>query len=181
MHQSLAIVATGQPRLGFAQPRQQRIAAALAHQFARCGDHGGDLILRRTGLDEGVDKRGSRKGGLEPGSAGIRTLDSFAGPGDRRLDVTAGQTGVGADRKVDALVSAGAPEEEIVPVIAAARELVHKSGGNSLLPRLREAEARLAGRSDRELLASGLREAEAMYRAMVAPDPAERLAREIDL
>src|SRR5208282_1902584 len=80
---------------------------------------------------------------------------------------------------VDALVYTGAPEHEVAPVIAAARELVRKSSGNSLLPRLREAEARLAGRRDRTLLQAGLREAEAMYRAMGAPDPADRLAKEI--
>ncbi|MFZ0887044.1 MAG: adenylate/guanylate cyclase domain-containing protein, partial [Candidatus Binataceae bacterium] len=45
---------------------------------------------------------------------------------------------------VDALVHTGAPEQEVAPVIAAARALVHKSGGASLLPRLREAEARMA-------------------------------------
>ena len=80
---------------------------------------------------------------------------------------------------VNALVRADAPEHEVAPVIAAARELVHKSGGNSLLPRLREAEARLAGRDDRAVLQAGLREAEAMYRAMGAPDPADRLAKEV--
>ena len=79
----------------------------------------------------------------------------------------------------DALVRADAPEHAIAPVIAEARELVRKSGGNSLLPRLREAEARLAGRNDRTLLQAGLREAEAMYRAMGAPDPAERLVKEL--
>jgi hypothetical protein len=80
---------------------------------------------------------------------------------------------------IDALVADGAPEPEIAPVITEARELVHKSGGNSLLPRLREAEARVAGRNDRTALVAGLREAEAMYRAMGAPDPAERLARQL--
>jgi len=79
---------------------------------------------------------------------------------------------------IDALVAAGAPEQEIAPVIAEARELVRKSGGACLLPRLREAEARVAGRNDPALLLAGLREAESMYRAMGAPDPAERLARE---
>ncbi len=64
-------------------------------------------------------------------------------------------------------------------MIAEARALVRKSSGNSLLPRLRETEARLAGRKDRIVLVSGLREAEAMYRAMGAPDPADRLANEI--
>ena len=78
---------------------------------------------------------------------------------------------------VDALVHSGAPESEINPVIAAARDLVCRSGGNSLLPRLREAEARLAGRDDCAIMEAGLREAEAMYRAMGAPDPADRLAK----
>ena len=66
-------------------------------------------------------------------------------------------------------------------LISEARELVRKSGGNSLRPRLREAEARLAGRNDRTVLKAGLREAEAMYRAMGAPDPAARLAQELGL
>jgi hypothetical protein len=80
---------------------------------------------------------------------------------------------------VDALVRADAPQHAVAPVIAEARELVRNSGGNSLLPRLREAEARLAGRDDRTILEAGLREAEAMYRAIGAPDPAERLAEEL--
>ncbi len=80
---------------------------------------------------------------------------------------------------VDALVWTGAPEDAVAPVIAEARELVRKSGGDSLLPRLREAEARMAGRSDRTALAAGLRDAAAMYRAMGAPDPAARLAQEM--
>jgi class 3 adenylate cyclase len=80
---------------------------------------------------------------------------------------------------IDALVRSSAPESEIKAVIAAARELVHKSGGNSLLPRLLEAEARLDGRSDRSALQAGLRAAEAMYRAMGAPDPADRLIKEL--
>ncbi|HEY2774003.1 MAG TPA: adenylate/guanylate cyclase domain-containing protein [Candidatus Binatia bacterium] len=79
----------------------------------------------------------------------------------------------------DALVEIGAAEHEVTPVIAEARELVRKSGGNSLLPRLRAAEARLAGRDDRKALEAGLREAESMYRAMGAPDAADRLAREL--
>lgn len=64
-------------------------------------------------------------------------------------------------------------------MIAEARDLARKSGGNSLLPRLLEAEARLDGRSDRGTLEAGLRAAEAMYRAMGAPDPADRLIREL--
>ncbi len=79
----------------------------------------------------------------------------------------------------DALVAAGAPDAEIARVIAEARELVRKSGGNSVLPRLREAEARVAGRKDHPALMAGLREAEAMYRAMGAPDPADRIASEL--
>jgi adenylate cyclase len=79
----------------------------------------------------------------------------------------------------DALVRADAAPRTVVPVIAEARELVRRGGGNALLPRLREAEARLAGRADRAILEAGLREAEAMWRAMGAPDPAERLAREL--
>jgi adenylate cyclase len=79
----------------------------------------------------------------------------------------------------DALVRAGAPDAAVADVIAAARELVRKSGGNGLLPRLREAEARVQGRNDRQTLAAGLGEAAAMYRAMGAPDPAARLVAEI--
>jgi adenylate cyclase len=79
----------------------------------------------------------------------------------------------------DALIEAGEPDTEVRAVIAEARELVRKSGGHALLPRLREAEARLAGRSDRAARIAGLREAEAMWRTMGAPDPADRLLREI--
>jgi len=64
-------------------------------------------------------------------------------------------------------------------VASSQRELVRKSSGKSLLPGLREAEACLAGRDDRTILAAGLRDAETMYRAMGAPDPADRLAEEI--
>jgi class 3 adenylate cyclase/tetratricopeptide (TPR) repeat protein len=80
----------------------------------------------------------------------------------------------------DALVHAQVQEPDISGLIAEARELVRKSGGNSLLPRLREAEARIAGRHDQATLHTGLREAEAMYRAMGAPDPANRLIDEIN-
>ena len=84
-----------------------------------------------------------------------------------------------ADSRACSRSRAEAPEPTITPIIANARELVIKSGGNSLLPRLREAEARLAGRDDRTLLEAGLREAEAMYRAMSAPGPADRLVAEM--
>jgi class 3 adenylate cyclase len=78
----------------------------------------------------------------------------------------------------DALIHENAPQAEISRALVEARELVRQTGGESLLPRLREAEARLAGRKNRATLIAGLREAEAMYRAMGAPDPAARLARE---
>jgi len=77
----------------------------------------------------------------------------------------------------DALEGAGVPAHEIAPVLAQAHALVRETGGDSLLPRLREVEARLAGRDDPTILEAGLREAEAMYRAMGAPDPADRLAK----
>ena len=54
-----------------------------------------------------------------------------------------------------------------------------ESGGNSLLPRLREAEVRFAARHDPSLLATGLREAAAMYHAMDTPDPAACLDQEL--
>ena len=90
------------------------------------------------------------------------------------------QAAVARAALADALVRTDAPERVVAAVIAAARELVRKTGGNSLLPRLREAEARLAGRDDHAILEAGLREAEAMYRAMGAPDPADRLAQELE-
>lgn len=86
---------------------------------------------------------------------------------------------VGRTVLAEVLLQSGAPELEIRELIAAARELVGKSGGNSLLPRLRETEARLAGRHDRAILEAGLREAEALYRAMGTPDPADRLIEEL--
>ncbi len=89
------------------------------------------------------------------------------------------QAAVARAAAAEALVRAGAPKHEITAVIADARELVRKSGGDSLLPRLRAAEARLAGRDDPAILEAGLREAEAMYRAMGAPDAAARLAVEL--
>jgi class 3 adenylate cyclase len=81
---------------------------------------------------------------------------------------------------VEALIGASAPNSEINTVIADARELVRKSGGNSLLPRLCEAQARLDGRNARAVLQVGLREAEAMYREMGAADPADRLVKELE-
>ena len=56
---------------------------------------------------------------------------------------------------------------------------MQSAGGNSLLPRLRESEARLAGRTDCAAMIAGLREAEVMWRTMGAPDPADRLAKEL--
>jgi hypothetical protein len=80
---------------------------------------------------------------------------------------------------IDAMVHANAPADEIKTIIVEARELITRSGGNSLLPRLREAEVRVLFRAEPPRLAAGLREAEAMYRAMGTPDPADRLAREL--
>jgi hypothetical protein len=80
---------------------------------------------------------------------------------------------------LDALVGAEGSALEASKLLAEARELVTKSGGNSLLPRLRETEARFAGCDDAAVLEAGLREAEAMHRAMGAPDPADRLVREL--
>jgi class 3 adenylate cyclase/tetratricopeptide (TPR) repeat protein len=119
--------------------------------------------------------------------------DSCLARGDARTAIARAREGIaGADAEgawfqaalaraalADALVATGAPDAEVADVIAEARELVRKSGGNSLLPRLREAEARLAGRKDRAALVAGLREAEQMYRAMGAPDPADRIAKEL--
>jgi hypothetical protein len=79
----------------------------------------------------------------------------------------------------DALVRSGAPLAEASTAIAQAHGFVQRSSGNSLLPRLRESEARLAGRTDRAAMIAGLREAETMWRTMGAPDPAERLAKEL--
>jgi hypothetical protein len=93
--------------------------------------------------------------------------------------VGADGTGTLARLKADALVAADAPGEQIAGVISEARELVRKSGSNSLLPRLREAEARIVGRKDHSLLLAGRGEAEAIYRAMGAPDPADRPANEL--
>jgi hypothetical protein len=69
------------------------------------------------------------------------------------------------------------PDSELLRQISSSSGLL---AGHSLLPRLREAEVRLAGRNDREILKAGLREAEAMYRTMGAPDPAERLSQELE-
>jgi class 3 adenylate cyclase/tetratricopeptide (TPR) repeat protein len=91
------------------------------------------------------------------------------------------QAAVARAALADALVHAGAPESEIAAVITEARALVRQSGGNSLLPRLREAEARVSGRNDRAILTAALRDAEVMYRSMGAPDPADRLVQEITL
>jgi hypothetical protein len=89
------------------------------------------------------------------------------------------QAAVARAALADALVHANAPEAEVAAVIAEARELVHRSSGDSLRPRLREAGVRLLSRAAPALLEAGLREVGAMYRAMGAPDPAHRLAQEM--
>jgi class 3 adenylate cyclase/tetratricopeptide (TPR) repeat protein len=114
--------------------------------------------------------RGDAEAAIARAREGIEVADA----GGARFQAALARTAL-----ADALIYQGAPEQEVAPVIAAARELARMSGADSLLPRLRTAEARLAGRNDRAVLAAGLREAEAMYRTMGAPDPAERLAEEI--
>ncbi len=59
------------------------------------------------------------------------------------------QAALGRAALIDALVHTGAPDREIAPVIAAARELVRKSGGNSLLQFAAATPARGRGPSDR--------------------------------
>jgi tetratricopeptide (TPR) repeat protein len=114
------------------------------------------------------------RGDAEAAIAKARELVDFADAGGLRYQAALGRAAL-----ADALLHAGAPEHEVAAVIAAARELVEATGGNSLLPRLRETEVRLAARADPTILTAGLRDAEAMYRAIGAPDPAERLAQEI--
>jgi hypothetical protein len=113
--------------------------------------------------------RGNVDGAIAAAREGIDVADA----GGAWLQAALARTAL-----VEALVPTGAPEGDVTPVIAAARVLVRKRGGNSLLPRLREAEARLA-RDDIAVLTAGLREAAAMYHAMGAPDPADRLMREL--
>jgi tetratricopeptide (TPR) repeat protein len=113
--------------------------------------------------------RGDAEGAISKAREGIAAADA----GGAWFQAALARTAL-----VDALVRADAPEQAVTAVISEARELVRKSGGDSLLPRLREAEARFAGGDDRTILEAGLREAEAMYRAMGAPDPADRLAKE---
>jgi hypothetical protein len=79
----------------------------------------------------------------------------------------------------DALVFAGAPVTEVQAVIEEARGLVESTGGLSLIPRLREAEIRLAARDHLHQLEPGLREAESMYRQMGALGHADRLLKEL--
>ncbi len=79
----------------------------------------------------------------------------------------------------DALVTGGAPMQEVAALIAQARAIVAATGGNGLLPRLLEAEVRLAARKDTAALRPGLVEAESMYRVMGAIGHADRLVREL--
>jgi ATP/maltotriose-dependent transcriptional regulator MalT len=115
------------------------------------------------------------RGNAEAAIARAREAVEFTDAGGQRFQAALGRAAL-----ADALLHAGAPEHEVARVIAEARELVEQTGGNSLLPRLRETEVRLAARADPTILTAGLRDAEAMYRAMGAPDPAERLAQEMD-
>src|SRR3954451_4389016 len=47
--ESGAVSATSEAGLGAAQPRHQRVAAALPYQLACRGDDGCDLVVRRAG------------------------------------------------------------------------------------------------------------------------------------
>lgn len=80
----------------------------------------------------------------------------------------------------DALQESGTPAQAVAQLVYEARALVEITGGRSLLPRLRETELRLSARDQPNLLVPGLREAEAMYRAIGALGHANRLSREIE-
>jgi class 3 adenylate cyclase/tetratricopeptide (TPR) repeat protein len=165
----------------------QSCALAMAHflsgDYAECEERIRAALEQAEGAGTALDfqsfyltvladsrlARGDTKGAIARAREGIAFADRWG---------AWFQAALARAMLADALLAAGAPEREIAHVIAEARELVRQSGGESLLPRLREAEARLAGRDDRDLLQAGLREAEAMYRAMGAPDPAARLAGE---
>jgi adenylate cyclase len=160
-------------------------ASLLSGEYAACEERLTDCLASGRQAGTGLDwhgqmlavladarlARGNGDGAIAAAREGIAVADA----GGAWF-----QAAVARAALVDALVRAGAPDHAVAPVIAEARGLVRKSGGNSLLPRLREAEARLAGRNDRTILEAGLREAEAMYRAMGAPDPAERLVRDLE-
>jgi hypothetical protein len=159
------------------------IALFLNRDYGASEERFTEALAQARGAGTGLDWQGYYLAVFA--DAGLARGDAVAAIAKAREGIAAADAGgawfqAALARTVlaDALVHADAPEHEIAAVITEARELVRKSGGDSLLPRLREAEARLAGRSDRTILATGLREAEAMYRAMGAPDPAERLARE---
>jgi class 3 adenylate cyclase len=78
-----------------------------------------------------------------------------------------------------ALVDADAPAREIRETIEGARDFVRRCGGNSQLPRLIEAEAKLAGREGNgAALRAGLEAAEQAYRAIGADAHADRVASE---
>ena len=79
----------------------------------------------------------------------------------------------------DALLASTAPDAVVASVVAQAHALAESTGGQALLPRLRETEVRLAARREPKRLLSGLQEVEAMYRGMGALGHADRLLREI--
>jgi len=159
-------------------------ASLLTGDYAACEDRLVDCLATGRESGTGLDwhgqmlatladarlARGNGEGAIAAAREGIAVADA----GGAWFQAAQARAAL-----VDALVWTGAPEDAVAPVIAEARELVRKSGGDSLLPRLREAEARVGGRSDRTALAAGLRDAAAMYRAMGAPDPAARLAAEV--
>ncbi len=118
-------------------------------------------------------------GCLARGDAGAATRAAREGAEVADANGAAFQGALARAVLADALIQVTAPAADITRVIDAARELVRKTGGESLLPRLREAEARVTGRENRAALIARLRDAEAMYRALGAPDPAARLAAEV--
>jgi class 3 adenylate cyclase/tetratricopeptide (TPR) repeat protein len=158
-------------------------ASLMSGDFAACEDRMTDCLASARESGTGLDWHGQMLATLADARLARGNVDGAIAAAREGIAVAdAGgawfQAAVARAALVDALVRAGAPAHAVAPVVAEARELVRKSGGNSLLPRLREAEARLAGRDDRAALTAGLRDAASMYRAMGAPDPAERLAQE---
>jgi class 3 adenylate cyclase len=159
-------------------------AALLSGDYAACEERLVDCLASAQESGTGLDwhgqmlamladarlARGNGEGAIAAAREGVAVADA----GGAWFQAALARAAL-----VDALVRTGAPDHAIAPVIAEARELVRESGGNVLLARLREAEARSTGRSDRAILHAGLREAEAMYRAMGVPDPASRLAQEM--
>jgi len=161
------------------------ISCFIGESYAECEELLRGLLVR-------ADETGTA---LEVGGL-VRSVlaDSFLAHGDIENALRYAKEGVEVSRKmdaqdqyahalavlVDALVRTKADAATVAPLIADARRHVEKSGGRMALPRLREAEARIDGRNNRATLLTGLREAQAMWRAMGAQDPVDRLAKELE-